>query len=73
MKELIFIGNQVTDYKDKQYVISTFIDVENYHILRGTNLSKSDKLVKGSKYLCDVDVKYSKKENNFIFFVTDAE
>lgn len=70
MKELIYIGTEESDLKGVKYKVSTFIDVFNYEILRGTNLANIDKLSVGSKVVCDLDVKYKTKQNKFVFYVT---
>lgn len=70
MKELIYLGTEVSELSGNKYNVSTFIDVYSYEILRGTNLSNASKLVKGSKYLCDLDVKYKSKDKKFVFYVT---
>lgn len=71
MKELIYLGTEETTFNNTKYHISTFVDVYNYQILRGTNLTNYSKLVKGNKYICDLDVKYNKKANKFVFYVTN--
>lgn len=70
MKELIYLGTEVCDFNKKKYNISTFIDVFNYEILKATDLPNHEQLVKGNKYLCDLDVKYKLKEKKFVFYVT---
>ena len=69
MKELYFIKSETNEFKGEKYDIYTFIDVFNYQILRATNLANGSKLVKGNKYVCDIDVKY-KQGQGFVFFVT---
>lgn len=70
MKELIYLGTEVSEFKGKKYNVSTFIDVFNYEILRGTDLTNFKDLVKGNKYLCDLDVKYKHNDKKFVFYVT---
>lgn len=70
MKELIYLGTDVSEFKGKKYNVSTFIDVFNYEILRATDLPNFKDLVKGNKYLCDLDVKYNNNQKRFVFYVT---
>lgn len=70
MKELIYLGTEESELKGKKYKISTFIDVYNYQILRGTNLVDIDKVEVGSKVTCDLDVKYNSNSKKFVFRVT---
>lgn len=72
MKELVFLENSVFKSENKDYLISTFIDVYNYKILRATDLINSDKLEKGKIYKCDLDVKYDSKKKDFVFKVVKA-
>jgi len=69
MKELIYLRSEKSNFKDNDYTIYTFIDPYNYRILRATNLTNS-KLLKGNKYMCDLDVKYNSKKKEFVFYVT---
>lgn len=72
MKELIFLKTETSELDGKSYNISTFIDVYNYKILRGTNLNHKHKLVPGCTYKCALDVKFNRKKNDFVFFVSDV-
>uniref|UniRef100_A0AAU8B139 Uncharacterized protein n=1 Tax=Dulem virus 71 TaxID=3145782 RepID=A0AAU8B139_9VIRU len=69
MKELIYLKTDDFKTNDKVLKISTFIDVYNYVIVRGTNLANVEKLVKGRVYTCDLDVKYNQKNECFEFKV----
>ena len=69
MKELIYLRSEKSNLNGTDYIVYTFVDVYNYQILRGTNLNNT-KLVRGNKYMCDLDVKYNSKKKEFVFYVT---
>lgn len=72
MKELIYLKTEVSELDGKKYNVSVFLDVFNYEILRGTNLDFVSKLKKGDKCLCNLDVKFNRKQKKFVFYVTDC-
>lgn len=73
MKELIYLRTEASTFKDKKYNVSTFIDIFNYKIIRGTDLPNVSKLEVGNKYLCDLDVKFNSNRKEFVFFVSKVK
>ena len=73
MKKLIFLKNSKTSFNGKEYIISQFIDVYNYKVFYGTDLTHSDKLISGNEYDCDLDVFYDIQKKDYKFKVIKAK
>lgn len=58
--KLVFMESFESNFKDKKYVISSFIEPKTLLVLNGSNLKTEKPLIKGELYDCKIDLKGGK-------------
>ena len=58
--KLLFLDEFKSNFKDKDYVISSFIDPNSLVVISGSNLSHEKPFVKGELYECEITLKANK-------------
>ena len=59
-KDLLLVDKFESDFKEKHYVIFTFVDPTNLSIIRGTNLNIDFEKLKNTTVKCLIGLKSSK-------------